>query len=286
MTIKVCGLRDKAICVVLKRRMFNPHLTDRNATAVAESALGTRGAGKFRKELLKGCAELREVQRKFTALYEYVRDNTLPWMDEGMRVLPNENYIGFANEISHLRSDCMNAVEKLADVWDAAVANDANTLGSVFNPNDYPSASQMKELWGIRVTFCPVPSATDFRCDMDEQDMQNLEDEIRTVESNATEHLMRELFNPIKAMADKLGEDPGKRKSPIFRDTLVSNVWDICRRAKGLNINHDPRIDEIISETEGILKNVDAQILREIPEVREHVQDEMSKLENKLSQWF
>jgi hypothetical protein len=284
--INVVGLRDKAVCVTLRRKMFNPVVTDRYATQVSESALGTNGAGKFKKNLLRKCAELREAQQKFYDVYDFVRKNTLPWMDDGVRVLPNACYLDFASDVGRLRTAALQSVERLIQVWDKAIEDDRSLLGSVFNRMDYPGKEELRRLWDIRIVFSPVPSSEDFRIDMSDADRRALDEQVQEVQTGATEHLLRELFTPIKAMADKLGEDPGERKSPIFRDTLVSNIWDVCHRAKRLNINADSRIDSVIAETEAVLKNVDAQTLRDSVEVRESVQSKMSDIETKLSEWF
>ena len=101
--INIPSFRDKAITVRLRRAMYIPTKYDSAATAAAESSFGAGNVGRYTKRLLKNCGPLKDVQKAFQDVYTYVIDHTLPWMDEGVRVLPNASYVDFAQEVGALR---------------------------------------------------------------------------------------------------------------------------------------------------------------------------------------
>ena len=278
-------LRDKCITVTLRRSMWRNNKQDRVATETANATLGCGKAGRFSKKLLSKCTELRDAYRAFDDLHQFVCDNTLPWADGGTRVLPNESYIDFARELGKRRTEAMQKVLALSRVWDKEVINDRIQLGGVYDPNDYPSATEMAAQWDVRVMFAPIPSASDSRIDMAESDKEELESQMAEVEAQATTHLLNEIMKPVQAMATKLAVPIGEKGS-VFRDTLVSNVLDVCERAKRLNINHDERINELVEDCEAALAGVDAQALRESDAVRKTTANKMSDIEKKLNQWF
>ena len=278
-------LREKAITVRVRRSMYTPTKYDRAATAAAEAALGTAKTGRYTKKLLRTCKELRDCQHAFQDVYNYAVQNTLPWMDEGVRVLPNGNYIEFAAEIGRLRNVAMQKVQALATVWDTADMADKGFLGGMWALSDYPTKAEMVAKWDISIMFAPVPVSDDFRIDMDEADKQLLDNAINEVESKATDYLLKQILEPVVAMADKLSIPIGD-EGAIFRDSLVGNLQDVCKRARKLNINNDERVDEIAGEIEKALENITAQTLRESDYVRDTTAKRMDEISKKLNQWF
>lgn len=284
-TISTPTLRDKAVAVKLVRTMFNPTKMDRSVTAHVDTTEGTRNAGRYMKRRLKDCAELQAAQRAFTDVYQYVRNNSLPWMDDGVRVVPNAQYPEFCLGYKEMASKAMDAVKTLGDVWDQAVLHDQTVLKGMWDPNDYPSKEEMLETWQLRLLPMPIPDSSDFRIDMDDTGKAFLDAEVAKVEANATVYVMQELLAPIKNMAERLSAAKGEKGS-IFRNTLVSNVTDACERAKKLNINNDPRIDEAVNEVSALLDGVSPDDLRESDALRSHVGKKMTEMESKMASWF
>lgn len=283
--LNIPTLRDKAITVRLSRHMYNPYKYDKGATDAAEASIGAHKAGRYTKRLLRTCKELKEAQQAYAGLYEYIMDNTLPWMDDGVRVLPNESYMDFASEVSRLKANCAAKVQRLYEVWDARVVEDRLCLSGMWDIRDYPTKDDMLKRWGADVVFAPVPCSADFRIDMDEEDKKELDEAVKEVEDKATGYLITEILKPVQAMASKLAVPIGE-EGAIFRDTLVSNVNDVCRRARKLNINNDSRIDEAVKSIEDTMRSITPQTLRESQQVRETTQKRMSDLQKKLSQWL
>ena len=286
MTFAIPTLREKAITVRLSRSLWTPNKFDKTATNAVSSSLGVSSkAGKFTKTLLRNCKEYKEVKHAFDDVYLYVRNHTLPWMDEGVRVLPSSMYFEFAAEVARLRNDALAKVKVLGQVWDAEVQRDQQFLGTLWNIADYPTREEMEESFRIRLVYQPIPTSQDFRIDIDEVDKQMLDDELKRVESEATTHVMEKIAEPLCAMMEKLAVPIGEKGS-IFRDTLVSNMREACEVAKKLNINHDERIDKLVELLDSALENVTPEVLRESQQVRESTAKKLDGINSKLKEWF
>lgn len=284
-TFQAPSLRDKATAVKLCRKMFNPSQYDRAVTTAVDSDKGTTRAGKYMKRLLKNCTELQDALSAYGDVYQYVRANTLPWMDEGMRLVPNAHYTEFLLGYRDLADKADQAVTRLYNVWDAAVLADQAVLKGMWDPEDYPSKEDMLTKWELRLMPMPIPSSEDFRIDLDETDKALLDQKIAEVEANATTHVIKEVFGPVKAMAERLSVAKGEKGS-VFRNTLVSNVRDACERAKALNINHDERVEEVVKEVSELLGSTTPDDLREDEVLRAHMGKKMSEIEATMSSWF
>ena len=193
--------------------------------------------------------------------------------------------LDFANEVRNLKDEAMAAVSRLYDHWDEAVQEDSNRMGSLFNALDYPSAGEMASRFDINLIIAPISDSNDFRIDIGNDLKAELDKELEDVQAKATEHVMKMLLDPIKAMAEKLSIPSGESGS-IFRDSLVSNVKDAATRALKLNINDNEKIAETCHQVLQSLSNVDAQTLRDSDSTRASVAGNMRSIQNKLSAYF
>ena len=103
-TINVKPLNEKAVLVTLKRGMYRPYISDVNATE-------EYGAGTVNKHLFDGRDNLvKRAVAKFTAVYTYVNDNTVPWA-VGQRMLNMMNWTDFTSDLRTLVDDAYAAVD-------------------------------------------------------------------------------------------------------------------------------------------------------------------------------
>ena len=269
----------------MRRNMWQARAFDKSATETLEANAGVTKVGRYNKTLLKGNKDLKEVQQAFYKVYEYYKDHSLPWMSDGARIIPSAELLDFTAEVTRLKENCMALVSRLHDNWNAAVQEDANRMGSLFNPLDYPDADTMASLWDIRLVVMPISDGGDFRTEVSDDIKAALDAELQETEAMATEHCMKELLEPITAMAERLSVPVGEAGS-VFRDTLVSNLKDAATRVKKLNINDNDTINSTCDRVLSVLSGVDAQTLRDVDGVRNSVASSMRALQKNLAAYL
>lgn len=271
-------LADKAMLVRLKRSMFSAYAADTGATAQVEAANGVSRAGKFNKHLLKNSNRFKRVQQKFNELYDYHIKHTVPWLDDGLRMLPAALYFDYTTEVRRLEGEALTLVADLEAHWSAEVQADAIRLGPLFNMADYPADIASK--YGIDVQFMPVPSANDFRVALDPDDLASLDNAIRDAETGASRYIIEQLVEPLRKMAEKLSVPIGEEGS-VFRDSLVENVIEVTDRLPRLNINDDPEIAQAIAGVRSVVGKYTGSAmdqLRENPVAREAVKHQVDAI--------
>lgn len=279
------SLKDRCVLVQMRRNMWQARAFDKSATETLEANAGVTKVGRYNKTLLKGNKDLKEVQQAFYKCYEYYKDHSLPWMSDGARIIPSAELLDFTAEVTRLKENCMALVSRLHDNWNAAVQEDANRMGSLFNPLDYPDADTMASLWDIRLVVMPISDGGDFRTEVSDDIKAALDAELQETEAMATEHCMKELLEPITAMAERLSVPVGEAGS-VFRDTLVSNLKDAAARVKKLNINDNDTINNTCDRVLSVLSGVDAQTLRDVDGVRNSVASSMRALQKNLAAYL
>jgi len=270
--ISVKGLDEKAVLISVKRRMYSPYKLDQEESK-------NYGAGNVNKHLFEGRHnKVKETISKFTEVYTYVKDNTVPW-STGVDMLNIEHYFDFTTGLRGLVDTANQAVDDLYDCWDDEVEADLDRLSQVAilknkpnlaDPSDYPTADDMKARFGIDVRYMPVPTTGDFRVGISDEDKASLQKQLEDAEVNATKHVLNSMVEPMQRAVEKLSVPIGNDGS-VFRDTLIDNMVDVAERMNRVNISDDPAVQEKINDLRSLVgtyaKNKD--VLRGSQTVRE-----------------
>ena len=90
--IDTCAMLVEFSASVWTARKLDRKVSDE---VVASKSAGSKAAARVNKNLLAGRDELDVIQAHVTSVRNYVYDNTLPWSDSGLRLLPTIRFTEF-----------------------------------------------------------------------------------------------------------------------------------------------------------------------------------------------
>ena len=285
-TINVKGLDEKAVLISVKRRMYSPYKLDQ-----VESA--KYGAGNVNKHLFEGRNnKVKTTISKFTEVYTYVKENTVPW-STGVDMLNITHYMEFTEGLRERIDEANRAVDDLYNNWYDEVNADLTRLYKIeavkgktglANPDDYPSADEMRARFGIDVRYMPVPTTGDFRVGISDEDKASLQKQLDDAESSATTHVLTTMIEPMKKAIDKLAVPIGKDGS-VFRDTLIDNMVDVAERMNRVNLSDDPAVQKQIDDLRSLVGTYanNKDMLRDSQTVREKAVSQIDSLVNQMA---
>ena len=284
--IKVKNLDEKAVLVQVKRRMYSPYKLDR-----AES--DAYGAGNVNKHLFEGRNNrVKDTISKFTAVYSFVKDNTVPWTT-GVELLNINHYMDFTSGLRQLIDEANAAVDDLYQNWDAEVQADLTRLAQIAqakgkpnlaNPADYPTADEVRARFGIEVRYMPVPTTGDFRVGISDEDKASLQRQLDDAERNAATHVIEQMIEPMQRAVDKLKVNIGDDGS-VFRDSLIDNMVDVAERMNRVNVSDDPTIQQRINDLRSLVGTYanNKDVLRANQSVREKAATQINDLVSQMA---
>lgn len=260
-------LQSKAILVKLAISLPGNSRTDVKITSdtIASHNLGAK-AGRWLKQLYPDEA-IQPLTKLQGEIRSYHYEHTLPWTDEGYRILPTAHHAEYTDQLRAFRRRFESArdefISRLPEWLDWA----RQAHNGTFDPTCYPDPERLSRKFDLGVEFSPVPSGGDFRCTIDQTELANMQQQVDERVNAATEacraDLWRRLAEPLKAMADKLSEpDRANGASPIFRDTLVSNLRDIASLIPALDVTSDPNLASFASAVQATLATLSPDALR------------------------
>lgn len=266
------NITDKAMLVSLSIRQWTARKYDRKITEEVNHTHQAKDAGRFNKLLIEK-KRLSPIQSASNKIRIFHYENTLAWADEGDRLLPVANFFDYSQKINLLKDEFEQAVNDFIGDYDLIVKEAQANLNGLFNPLDYPS--DIRDRFGIKFSFMPVPDSQDFRVtvskDVLEEMKRTLNEEVTSRLDNATESLRYKIREQLTYMRDKLA-DPNS----IFRDSLFGNVESLVELAPKLNVTGNKVIENLTIGMRDVL--VDPQAVRENVSLRANLVSKLNDL--------
>lgn len=281
------NLSERAMLASLHISSWSGMQVDREVTdAVNADFKAQAKAGRYNKRLVAS-----EFLEGITLAHSRARSAhkllTLPWEDNGKRVLATVGYINYTTIMKECRLKAEAAVrEFLTDP--TPYINEAKVrLGDMFNADDYPDSDALKDKFGFDVEIAPMPEATDFRAKVSDESMKAIIKDIERRSDERLETAMKDVFvrihDVVQRMSERLREyTPAKddqKRQGIIRDSVVYNINELADLLPTLNITGDKRIDELAKQLKDELVEHSPEILRANTKVR---QDTISKADKIL----
>ena len=277
---------SKAMLVLCSFSKWEPRKYDKSVSQeVADKHKTSLKAGRYNKRLfIETPASLQAVHSAISAAADSYYSETLPWSDDGCRLLPSINYLHFCDVMRAHQARIETAVRAFVADYPSLIEVARQQLNGLFNEEDYPPASQIADRFGMVSKFYPVPTGNDFRVDLGKEQVAQLRQQIDTDTQGAIDAAMEEAFGQLfDATAHMIEMLTAKDPKRSIKDVLVENTRETVERIKRLNLTGNPKLVEYGNKIIAKLCASDGQTLRSVETVRESVAKDAAKLTAELA---
>ena len=282
------GIHTSAMLVELSISNWTGVKIDRRASQEVDEAKGTKtAANTVHKKLFAGTQLLDDIVKFSARVRATHNESTLPWTDNGVRLLPSSAFMEYKRAMSDLETEWQGYVDDFLENYVNLKTEAAYNLGASYDASDYPDVEDIKSRFSFKLVFSPVPTSGDFRIDVEEQAKVELQKQYEADAQEKTSRAMQtawdRLHKHLENMSDKLADKNTKGDKKVFRDSLLDNAVSLVDSLKHLNINNDPKLEEARKALELALTDVDdAQDLRDFRDTRLQVKDGVDKILSKF----
>lgn len=268
-------IHNNSVLVDLNIRVWTGRKMDKRVSEQVDASNNTKArAGNYHKKLLAGTAALDELHRVANETRTWHYENTLPWADNGTRLLPMANFFEYKAKLNEYIDKFDVAAANFYSQYNDLVSAAAFTLGALFNPNDYPPLDSLHSKNSLRYVFSPVPDAGDFRVDIPNEYREELKKISDERINAAMQDAWGRLHDCLKHMSEKLA---GAEKQ-IFRDSLVENAVELCGMLTRLNVTNDTKLEAARQEVERALVGITAKDLRKDDTLRHNTKAHVDQI--------
>lgn len=274
-------LAERAMLASVRIAHWSGRKLDKRVTAETNARHNAAAdAGRYNKALLskEAIADVLRVENSARAEH-YAR--TLPWRDDGARILSAAGYLDYADKMRGLRAEFDSAVESFVAGYPDFVEAARARLNGMFDPADYPGPDDIRGRFRFSVDISPVPDAADFRVAIGDAQAAAVRADLERRSDEALQAAMRDAWQRVAdatgRMVERLrayqpGAD-GKKAEGVFRDSLVENVRELAGLLPTLNIAGSPDLARMAERLQADLCEADADQLRESDNMREKTAD-------------
>ena len=278
------SITSSSVLVEMNISVWTANKIDKSATdKVVSDNLAVQNAAQVRKNLMAGTSMRKDIADYAAGCRLWHNTRTLPWADKGARLLATSLFMDYKAEANIRRATFDKMVDNFMVQYPSLVQTANNYLGTLFDAEDYPSPDKVREKFGFRLVFSPVPESSDFRLQVAEQDLNDLRQQYEESFNDRIADAMREpwdrLHKLLTGMSEKLtdaeGDDESKKR---YHDTLITNAQSLCSMLTHLNITKDPQLEQARRDLEITMLGADIDAIKESPEVRKGMKNKLDAI--------
>ena len=255
------SIATKSMIINLQIGIWQGYRLDKEASArVTRDNNAETDAARVNKHLVPKEA-LKPVVSAAGAIRTHFYARTLPWKDNGDRLLTRAMFMDFIEEHERLKGEFETAVATfLTQAYPAARDQAEFRMGELFKADDYPSPSQLRHRFYVNTDIDAVTEAGDFRVALDDEHAIAVRGQMERAMHERIGRAMQDIYVRLSEVvghfAKKMGSDD------VFRDSTVHNIEELVDLIPNLNVLDDPELNKLGADIRARLTGIDPKDLR------------------------
>ena len=265
------------------------------SVAVAEEYEAQRDMAQVSKKLVDKAA-LKKVRAALDAAKVLHNDLTLPWADNGERLLPIKVHARYRERMDEAIAKADVAIREFARSYEKLVEQAQVSLGKMFESTDYPAAEAITGKFGVSYEINPVPASSHFVADLGDEDAARIKADIEARMKIKMDAAMVRIFERIEEalrhLIERLGFDEEGAPKRLHASTLDA-LKQLAEIVPSMNLTEDSKLNEIAQRIGKVLANTDVDDLRYkstkpavVAATTQRRQDTLRELETMASFYF
>lgn len=281
-------LAKKAVLASLNLSYWGARSLDHKITdEVHKKHDAAHDSGRYTKRLVTR-EMLKPITTAMGATRAFHYSRTMPWLDNGARLLPAAFYLDYAKDMNRHRRNYDQAADEFCKPkeWDAKLRQMEKLLGSLYDKRDYPTAEQVRRAFRFDLVVMQCPDIEDFRIALSKEQAEE-------VKLDLEKRLDETLRGTQRDMAERIAETVGRMAERLkayqpatdetgaqntFRDSLVGNVRELAELLPAFNLAEDKKLADIVGRIQRDLCTTEAEALRGDDATREKVAKAADKI--------
>lgn len=281
-------LSTSAILVHLHIGLWGDNKQDKQKTEELTSAeRAKRGSARVNKSLLPDCPELKAVASVGAKARNYLKSVSFLWTERAHRLLPMSKYQEVIAEMRVFEQEFNEAADALVPVYVTRQYEAQQALGGLYDPADYPSASEVRACFKFVLEFAPVPEAGHFVVDLQNQAKDELIEQFSRVSNHkwaaAFAGACEEFRKCMQHLVEKIDDKDDGKQTRMY-PSLIPNIRRLIEKVRTANeFEGNADVEAVAAGLESLLSNVSLEALKTNEstriKVREGVNDLLSKFD-------
>ena len=286
--MNVKSLSSSAMRLDLQISTYTGRTQDKATASEVNISKGARSsrASSVYKSLFVDDADLEAIVSYTGQVRTWLYLNTLPWSDGGTRLVPTKSFFNITRDLDTHNREFTRLVNNFVNNYGTKIAAQAFKLGRLFDATEFPTAGEVAGKFGFNYHFTPVPSAGDFRVDIQSQAVDQLKAQFEKAQIKqlgvALQEPWQRLYKEVGHIRDKMVDHEDGKAKKLYQ-SMLDNALGLCETLRVLNVFDDPELEEARRALELSLTDIDIKSLRESKDMRDSIKIKMDELADKFN---
>ena len=278
------SISSAAMTVDFNASVWTARKKDHRASAeITHANYADRGVANVTKNLLGDCDELKAVQKFAGNVRNMHYSMTMPWSDNGARLLTTAQYFKYNEVMTDLQNEFHRLVDEFLTAYDKTIENAAELqvkLGAMWNADEYPTRAALEDKFGFRINYVPLPDSGDFRLDIGNEAMAQIKTQYQqhytTAVNAAMKDIWQKLHDNLTTLARQLGVNEEGKGNKLY-DTVFDRALELTDMLGTCNVTGDSQMEAMRQRLEQAFHGLTIGRIKNSPTLREDKQKELAK---------
>lgn len=237
-------LKNDVMIINLTISQWSARKYDKTVSHEIEVQHNATDAGRFNKILIAD-ETLKQISKIAGSARTYHYEHTLPWGDNGDRILTAKIFMDYVTEMGKFKSEFERRVAEFIAQYPVLRTEAEKRLATMFNYNDYPNEKNIEARFGMRFSFMPISDETDLRVNISADELEKIKVDIQSSVTSRIDIAQKDLIEKLKEAVSNMAKTLTDN-TKIFRDSLVGNIATLVDIAPMLNFNKNQHITDVV----------------------------------------
>jgi uncharacterized phage infection (PIP) family protein YhgE len=260
------GVR-KALTKEQKQQAAEPFDADYRSLSVSKKLLDTKDPA------YKRVTSIRSQAGK------YWKAVTTPYPEQGIRLIRKSAVKAFDDKMEALQAELAEAVAQLQEKYDELRERARETLGDLFNEDDYPSRvdDQFSLDWDYP-SIEPPAYLKNLHPELYEREAarmkQRFDEAVRLTEEAFTQQFQQ----LVAHLAERLkGEADGKAK--VFKDSSIHRLTKFFEAFRSLDTGSNTALQQLVNQAQQVVQGISADDIRASDDLRARLASQLGEVQ-------
>jgi hypothetical protein len=213
----------------------------------------------------------------------YWRGLTLPYPQEGIRLIRQQDVVGFEDKMREFKDQLAAASSNLQLEYESIKAAAREKLGQLYNPNDYPAT--LEGVFTVTWEYPPIEPPRylmNFNPELYAQEQSRIQQRFENAVALAEDAFAEQLSEMVSHLIERLTDAPDGQPK-IFKATAIDNFKEFYENFRRMNVRSNPQLESLISQANNLVSGVTAKDVRNSKTLRQNLTHQMGELQTTLS---
>jgi hypothetical protein len=273
----VPSISSAAMIVDFNASVWTARKKDRKASEdVTDANHADKGVANVSKNLLGNCAELLAVQKFAANVRNMHYSMTMPWSDNGSRLLTTAQYFRYHEVMTDLQQEFHRLTEQFLQVYEWKIMEAQAKLGDMFNRDEYPTRAGLESKFAFRMAYIPLPDAGDFRIDIGNEGMVQIQTQYETHYASAIKTAMNDIWHKLhdnlKTLVRQLDVNEEGKGNRLY-DSVFDRALELVDMLGTCNVTGDSQMEAMRRQLDTALRGLNLEQIKNSPSLREDTRE-------------